>query len=45
MNKHIQPWLGLSSYEESDSHIFYSRSAELEELFGDIIYNTQTNVV
>ena len=39
---HSHPWLGLSSYEESDSNIFYGRSAELEELFGDILHNTQT---
>ncbi len=35
-------WLGLASYEECDSEIFYGREKEIKELSGDIFHNTQT---
>ncbi len=35
-------WLGLSSYEESDSSIFFGRSKEIEELTSAIAFNIQT---
>jgi hypothetical protein len=40
----MTPWLGLASYEEKDAHLFFGRSAEIEELFNDIVHNTQTVV-
>lgn len=35
-------WLGLSSYEEKHSDIFFGRNQEIEELCGDIFHNQQT---
>lgn len=35
-------WIGLSSYEESDSSLFFGRSKEILELSSDIQFNIQT---
>ncbi|MBI9069891.1 MAG: ATP-binding protein [Salinivirgaceae bacterium] len=44
MNNNISPWLGLASYEEKHSHLFYGRAKEIEDLFSNIVHNTH-NVV
>ncbi|MDR1809432.1 MAG: ATP-binding protein [Prevotella sp.] len=42
MKNNAQAWLGLAPYEEKDAHLFFGRTAEIEELFNDIKHNTQT---
>lgn len=35
-------WIGLESYKESDSDIFYGRDQEIQQLSSDIFHNVQT---
>ncbi|NNE78123.1 MAG: hypothetical protein HKN31_13755, partial [Pricia sp.] len=41
-NTNLQTWIGLDSYDEQNSGIFYGRSKEIKEIISSINYNTQT---
>ena len=36
------PWIGLDSYDEFNSEIFFGRTEEINEILSSINYNTQT---
>lgn len=35
-------WIGLESYNESNSNIFFGRDEEIQQLSNDIFHNIQT---
>lgn len=41
LNKENNPYLGLQSYDEKDSHLFFGREHLIRELYGRVVYEQQ----